>query len=283
LSDSDWRPNLFEYVDYRRYMAAYYEAAKPNVTAMSFRYLARRAGFSSPNFYKLVMEGDRNLSDRGAARVAKALELDSDERAFFLLLVKFDQATEPAERTRAFEQIAASQRFRSARRIDADLFEYLSRWYYPAIREMAARSDFVDDPHWIAGRLFPPITPDQARRALELLLELELLVRDEDGRFRRNDAALTTGHEVRSLAVAAYHQQMIGLAAESIGRFPVRWRDVSAQTFCVGATTVAELKDRVHQFRESLVELVESDDEPRLVYQLNIQLFPLSRVEEEDP
>ena len=57
-----WQPDIYNYLDYRQFIQAYYSAAKENTKSMSFRYLSRRAGFSSPNFIKLVMDGQRNLS-----------------------------------------------------------------------------------------------------------------------------------------------------------------------------------------------------------------------------
>ena len=69
---NEWRPDLFAYLDYRAWMRDAYEAGKAHISAFSFRYLARRAGFSSPSFIKLVMDGQRNLSVDGAQRVAKA-------------------------------------------------------------------------------------------------------------------------------------------------------------------------------------------------------------------
>lgn len=59
---SDWTPDIYEYLEYRIFLADAYQAGKENVSAFSYRYLARKAGFSSPNFIKLVMDGERNLS-----------------------------------------------------------------------------------------------------------------------------------------------------------------------------------------------------------------------------
>ena len=62
---ADWHPDLYTYLDYRAYLRDYYEAAKEHTTYMSFRYLSHRAGFKSPNYVKLVMDGDCNLSSKG--------------------------------------------------------------------------------------------------------------------------------------------------------------------------------------------------------------------------
>ncbi len=126
-------PSVFEYLDYRAFMRDLYAAKKSESAKFSFRFFARKAGFSSSNFLKLVMDGDRNLGPTAIERVASALKLDKDESAFFADLVAMNQAQTVSERNRAFERVAANRRFRAARKLDGPLFEYLTRWYYPVI------------------------------------------------------------------------------------------------------------------------------------------------------
>ena len=274
---TDWKPNIFEFLDYRAYLQAYYDAAKENLPAFSYRYFARRAGLSSPSFLRHVMRGERNIGNT-AENFARALELNEEETRFFTLLVEFDQAESEREANQAYEKLAASRRFRSARRIDHAMFDYLSHWYYPVIREMVAREDFREDAAWIASQLMPSIEPEQAEEALDVLLELGLLVRDEDGGLHRGESSVTTGHEVRSLAIANYHRQMLGRAGESIELIPREYRDLGAMTVCISPATIRELKKRVHEFRELLFEICERDESQEVVFQINTQLFPLSKL-----
>jgi uncharacterized protein (TIGR02147 family) len=175
---NDWKPDIFTYTDYRSFLRDYYLAAKAHHPRFSHRYFARRAGFTSPNFLKMVMDGDRNLGKERVDAVADALGLDVEERHFLAHLVAFNQPDTHAERNRYFDRIAATRRFRDARQLDGTYFEYLSHWYYPAIREMVGRADFREDPVWVAGQLLPAVKPAQAAAALEALLRLGLLQRD---------------------------------------------------------------------------------------------------------
>jgi uncharacterized protein (TIGR02147 family) len=279
---ADWKPDIFTYLDYRAWLRAYYEAAKEEMPVFSFRYFSRKAGYSSPNFLKLVMEGKRNLTEDSVARFTRALQLNPAEARFFEALVEFNQAQSAEEKNAAFERVTASRRFRNARRVEQGFFQYLSTWYYPTIRELAGRPDFREDPAWIAAQLLPPIKPAQAAEAMELLLDLGLLVRDDAGRIVRGDPSLTTGHEVHALAVGNYHRQMLQRAADAIELVPPAARDISALTVCISAELVPEFKRRIHTFREALLNLGDQDPDPRRVYQLNIQLFPLTG-EPEDP
>jgi uncharacterized protein (TIGR02147 family) len=273
----DWSPDIFDYLDYRKFMRDFYDIAQQHSRAFSYRALARRAEISSPSFLRHVMRGERNLA--GTTRqVAGAFGLEGAAASYFEALVAFDQAGTNEERNQLFERIAASRRFRSARRLGDAMFTYLSRWYYPVIRELTASPAFQEDPAWIAGQLLPTITPEQAAEALQTLTSLELLVRDEAGRLVRADSSITTEHEVRALAVGNYHRQMLTRAGESIELVPREWRDLASMTVCVSPDTIREIKARVHAFRELLFDLCERDEQPSVVIQINSQVFPLSRL-----
>jgi uncharacterized protein (TIGR02147 family) len=273
---SNQLPSVYEYTDYRAFLRDHFAACKASKPFYSHRYLAKKAGFATSNFVKLVMDGKRNLGAQALAGLVKALQLTKDEGAFFGDLVALDQAESLAERNRAFDRVAANRRFRQARRLEGPLFEYLRYWYFPAVRELSARADFVDDPAWVAKQILPAITTRQAKAALETLERLGLLVRDERGRLVRGEPSLTTGHEVRSVVVPAYHRQMIEQAGASVDRVPPEERDVSALTVCIRQESLDELKQRIRRFREDLLELCDRETEPERVYQLCVQLFPLS-------
>ena len=204
-----------------------------------------------------------------------------DEPGSFADLVAFNQARSAAERNAAYERLSGFKRYRQAHRLDLAHAAYHSTWYLPAIRELAARRDFCSDPAWIAARLRPPIASVEARRALETLQSLGLLVPDESGRLRQGDALVTTGAETASLHIGNYHRTMMERAAASIDEVPAKERDISSLTLCVSAGGARRLKERIARFRRELLELSELDDDPREVVQVNFQLFPLTDCGEE--
>ena len=279
----EWAPDIYEYTDYRMFLAAYYKAAKENTRSFSYRYFSRKAGYNSPNFLKLVIEGKRNISSDSIGRFSDALKLNASQKRFFRYLVEFCQAETVEEKNTAFDKVASSRRFRQAKRLERAYFLYLSRWFYVAIRELSARPDFQDDPNWIATQLLPTIKPSEAQQALDALTELGLLVEDEDGRLTRGETSVTTGHEVRSLGIANYHRQMLQRAAESMTLVDQRYRDISALTVCISPEAIAEFKERIHSFRETMLDLGDRDENPLCVYQLNLQFFPLTRAHEDFP
>lgn len=59
---------VYGYLDYRAFLADLYTAKKAR--GFSYRSFSRRAGLSSPNYLKLVIDGQRNLSAKMAERFA---------------------------------------------------------------------------------------------------------------------------------------------------------------------------------------------------------------------
>jgi len=272
---------VYRYLDYRAFLRDAYRDRKQHQRGFSYRWFSRRAGLSSPNFLKLVIDGKRNLTVASARRFAAAFDLNVTETAFFCDLVAFNQARSPAEKNEYYERIRASRRHREVRALDHHEFDYFSRWYYPAVRELVACKGFRDDPAWIARRLVPPITPAQARHALELLTKLGLLRRDADGTLRQGEMLVSTGPEVRSLAVGNFHRQMMERAAASIELVAREERDISGLTVALSDEACRRFKQRIVELRAELLQLSAAETEATRVVQLNFQLFPLATTEEE--
>lgn len=271
-----WRPDIYTYLSYRAYLGDYYAAAKANQPHFSYRYFSRRAGFSSSNFLKLIIDGKRNVSPESVDKIAEALSLTAEEHRFFAQLVELDQAPDQEARAQQMEAIMATRRFLEARPLDGLTYAYLSKWYHVAICELIAHHAFRNDPAWIASQLRPAISAAQAAQAIQTLLDLGLVV-EQDGVLRREDAMLDAGHEVTAVGVREYHRGMLELARASIDTVPAPQRDISAMTVCIPAALVPEVKRRLQTFREQLMSFCEDHEQRDTVYQLTMQLFPLSQ------
>ncbi len=279
---TDAAPDVHRYLDYRAYLRDFYAHKKAGPRAFSFRAFSRRAGLKSPNYLKLVMDGDRNLTPAMATRFASACGLEADAADYFVDLVAFNQATTSAERNAAYDRLKSHRRYRSVHRLELAHADYHATWYLPAIRELAARKDFEADPTWIARRIRPRISEAEAERALKVLGQLALLVEGDDGRTVQAEALVSTGPETRGLHIGNYHRGMMARAAASIDELPPEKRDISSLTLCLGAERLAELKARIQRFRRELLEMSVEEQDPKEVIQINFQLFPLTDCASED-
>ncbi len=273
--------DVFDYLDYRAFLRDYYLDRKDR-RGLSYRGFSRRAGLRSPNYLKLVIDGARNLTSEMAGRFAAAAGLKDDAADYFVELVRFNQARSTTERNASYARLTGFRGYRKARPLELQHAAYHSTWYLPAIRELAARRDFIEDPAWVARMLRPPISKGEAARGLTVLFELGLLVRGEDGAVTQGEPLLSTGRETRGLHIANYHRMMMEHAARSIDDVAVTERDISSLTLCLGPDGLALLKERIQRFRRELLEISTLEDDPRQVVQVNFQLFPLSRADSEE-
>jgi uncharacterized protein (TIGR02147 family) len=274
--------NVFEYLDYREFLRAFYQAKKATEYGFSYRAFSRRAGLRSTNYLKLVMDGERNLTPEMANQFARGCGLEQQAADYFCELVAFNQTQNTAERNRCYERLSRFKQYRTIHRLDAAQAAYHSTWYIPAIRELVARSDFSEDPKWIARTLQPRITAEEAERALGTLSSLGLLTRDEAGRLRQSQPLVTTGAGPLGHHVVNYHRAMLERAAEALDSVPRDEREISSVTLCVSQDVMLDLKERIREFRRELLQVAELGGAPERVVQINFQLFPLSEKQEND-
>lgn len=271
-------PDIFAYLDYRAFLAEWFQWRKSENPRFSHRLFARLAGQRSPSLLLSVIDRQRNLTPTTTAAFGQAMKLNDEQQGYFEALVELDQGATDELRNAAWDRVAATRRYRAAGKIEGEAFRCLSHWYYAAIHELAKEPDFEADPAWIARTLRPRIKLTEARQALEELCSLGLLRADPDtGRLHQADASLVTAHQVAGLAVHNYHRGMIGLAADAIEAFPAAERHLLGLTVAVPAALLPVLKAELNAIQARLLNLCDSAPGPvDRVYQLNLGLFPLS-------
>lgn len=267
---------VFGYTNYRTYLRDLFEAIRRESPEFSFRSFSRIAGFGSPSFLKLAIDGKRNLSAASVEKVVRALKFNQPEAEFFRNLVQLNQAKGIEQKDHFARQLLKSRAYRQQHPLTEAQHRYYSRWFLVPLRELIRTQAFREDPAWIARALQPPITPTEARVGLETLLELGLVTRGADGRLAQADAHVSTGDEVASATVSRFHQEMIRKGSEAIELHARERRDISALTVSVSEAKAAEIKVLLQKFRKELVALVATEESPANVFQLNLQFFPLS-------
>lgn len=308
MSDQEAPPTVYAFLDYHAYLQAWWEASKRRQGRdLTYQRFGDDAGCTRAAAHN-VFSGKRHLSVELAYSFADAMRLNEEETEFFVELVRLknaqDRAREAPDRDRRWEceqevrrswKILVSRRgYREVSEIDAGAAEYLSRWYYPAIRELALLPEFHADPGWIAQTLEPRIRPDQAAEALELLVSLGLLERDASGACRATTAALRTSDEVISHAVRSLYDQVFKeLSPRAIDAFTADERELGLSFIAPPDALLPEIKRRMVAFRREISALcnealaaepdrVAQGEAPapygpaRQIFLLGLQFFPLS-------
>jgi len=267
-------PSVFAYSDYRAFMRDAF-AEKKASCRFSWREFAKRAGYASPVFLKLVAEEKSSLSADGIERVGLALGLTDKEQEFFRLLVPFTHETNNAKKQKLFGEMRHIAALCKNRIIEANLYDYYKEWYHSVIRELAPN---VSSESEISKLLVPKIPTPQVKASLALLLKLGLLEQDSKGKYRQTNKHLTTGENISSMAVRKHHENMGVLAVSALENISKEERDISGITMGLSKEGFEALKAELANFRRKIKEIAaQSEKEEESVYRINLQLFPLSK------
>jgi uncharacterized protein (TIGR02147 family) len=273
--------NIFEYSDYRQYLADYYSKKKTSNPGYSHRVFARQAGLSSPSHLLMIINGARNLSLKTIPKFAEGLKLSSKEKRYFELMVLYNQTDDLQMKAKCFSEILTLKgSLKALHNLEKEKFDFLSKWYVVAIYVLVDLKDFNPDPAWIIKRLGGALTIAQAKNALENLQKLGMLKPDAARGYRQISGAVTVADNTRSMAVFNYHQSMIRLAAEALKKNHQNQREMNGATIAIPVEKLSEIKEKIRAFRKEINQLASSFEQPDQVYQLNIQFFPLTVLEE---
>jgi uncharacterized protein (TIGR02147 family) len=276
--ESSNKPNIFEYDDFKIYLKDIYNYLKKTEKKFSYRSFAKKAGLSSHSFYEKVIEGRSKMSADSIAKFSKGLDHSSAEHEFFGILVNFNQAESLDSKKRYLTMMQNNKRYRTIRELEVDQYEYFSKWYYPAVRELVLHSGFKEDPEWIAKTLMPKITEKEAEGALALLFSLKLIQRGENNKIIPHKGILASAKQVHSTSILNFHQNMLDRASKAVEDFPTPLRDNSCIVFSVDEENIDIIKKKILRFRRSLISTcaTKKSDYDR-VYQMSIALFPLTK------
>jgi uncharacterized protein (TIGR02147 family) len=267
---------IFEYTDFRDYLKAFLADAKLGNPVFSHRFLAQKLGLSTPNLILLIVKGQRNLTSTVRFKLSDFMKHTRKEALYFEHMVAFAQAKTHEERNAQYASMLNLKRAINVAPLEMQQYEYYSNWYNPIIRELVVAPDFSGDFKTLAKTVSPPITPDQVRRSVELLLELGL-IRKNGKRYKQSDPLVSTGPVADSIAVANFHRKTAFLAAESFDRHTRQERTITSCTITLSEEHFKFLKQDMADLRKRALELAEEPITGNKVYQVNMQLFPVSK------
>lgn len=268
--------NIFQYQDYRKLLVALIEQRKQDRKTFSYRWFSQKAGLKSPNFLNLVVKAKRHLSANSLEKVIEIFQLNKEESLFFRHLVNFNKAKTLSEKEHFAQQLVRIKKFQNEYPLSKDQFEYYAKWHHVPIRELLTLAEAPQSAEEIALALTPTVTLIEVQEALEKLHSLELIEKRKNGWLVRKES-VSTGHKFSDFGVVQFHKKMLALASDSLDRFPAPEREISSVTLGLSDETFKCIKKMIEEFRSQLIALAEDDKNKERIYQINFQLFPLSK------
>jgi uncharacterized protein (TIGR02147 family) len=258
----------FQSTDPRLFLSAELTRRIQKNPRYSMRRFAQALGLSH-TVLSLVLSGKRPLSKKAANQVSDFFGLDAEKRE---ALIANRKSESPKKVTRADQY----------QQISLDTFSVISDWYHFAILSLLDIGGSKIEARWISVRL--GISEIEAKLAIERLLRLGLLERVTEGSRKGEWKAgkpLDVKNTSSTLATRKFHRQLLERAVESMEHDAYELRELSSMTMAIDPAQVPYAREKIRIFRDELTAQLEKRGQPKQVYNLNIQLFPLSKTEAE--
>lgn len=266
--------DLFSFFDFHEYLKADLNERKVKNPRFSIRAMAAKLELNSSTLTRIFNE-QRKISKKLLPKFIKFLGLRSKEAEYFTCLVGFCQAKSERERMAAYQELVMLRNGRT-KDIPESRYAFYEKWYYSALRELLRFFPFTGDYHALGRMLDPPITMQESKRAINLLLGLGL-VDQVDASYTARDSNISTGEIWHGMAVQRFHLDTLTKAIEALQRIPRHERDFSTMTMCYSSEGYKKVRELLKHTREELTRIEEGDRDHNRVYQINMQVFPFSK------
>lgn len=283
---SNSAPQVSDYMDFRLYLSSFFDY-KRKLTASDIRpynYAAfsAAANIKSPNYLKMIIEGRRNLSDEMVLKFAKALGLNKEATEDFELLVSYGQSTDPADRNMFLKKLSEHrvQAKLKSGEIDKKTWEKIPNWAAWVIYAMVDQEGVKYDTKTLKELLRGKASEDEIEQALQSLFTSGELVQDpETLEVRKAHTLIESAEDVPVALVRKLQAQLMYLGLESLYQDAANEREFGTLTLSLTKAEFEEIKFKLRQMRKQINKdnsIARTSSKGEKVYQLNIQLFPVT-------
>ena len=280
-------PELSQYMDYRKYLGDFYaykrEQTKKDIRPYSYQMFSAAANIKSPQYLRLIIEGKRNLSIDMVAKFAKALNLQKEQTEELKNLVNYTQATDPSERNRYLKELMekrVNQKIKSGE-IDSKAWEKVPGWVAWILYSMVDQKNVTFETAQLKQLLGEKATLDEIQDALKKLLDAGELVRDPaTGAIKKARPLMENADNIPVALVKKLQAELLYLGMESLFQDDPTEREFGTVTLSLTEKEFEEIKFKLRQMRKSMTKdnsIARSHSEGDRIYQLNIQLFPVTK------
>ncbi|HSQ42318.1 MAG TPA: TIGR02147 family protein [Fibrobacteraceae bacterium] len=267
---------IFEYTDYKEFLRDALIDRKSKDPRFTHRSACAHLGLHTSNYLLLLSQGKRNLNDDMARRIADYFRLPALETEYFMWMQRFGQANVAPDKEFYWHQMLSCRVKSQTCDIQDSQYEYYSRWFNPVIRELVSIPGIKWDSRSLSKVLKPKVPAVQVRHSLALLERLGFISKQGNG-WTKSAPSVATPPAVRSASVYRYHQDLITLASSALAKEPGTTRNFSSVTLDLNAEEYKTLVLMLSKFRQDALGVCGSRGDSDRVYQLNLQLFPVSR------
>jgi uncharacterized protein (TIGR02147 family) len=255
--------SIFEYHDYREILGDW-------MKKRSLRQIGKILGVS-PSFLSLVLRNKRNFSHELTDRWANEMGLKPDERTFLHKLVNLAGSPDLQYKKDAYRKLKKCKPYETVNQEDHRIHEYLSNWYFVAIREMATLPGFKLDAKWIQSRLLYRVSIANIHKALRFLIKNGFIKQGEQKEIKARGA-------VFRLAQAEFHEQMAKLGLQSFFETEKEMRKLLGKTITLTEDQFKAANALIEQTLQAIQTMADApkNELNQRIFHFLVMQFPLS-------
>lgn len=244
------------------------DAKQAQNKSYSLRAMARDLEMA-PSTLSLVFKGKRQLPKKNLEKAIEFLEMSPVDESLF--------RENYFRRKTKLENIKISEHYLKRVMVDENHYNILSQWEYYGVLTLAECDDFCSDHMWISKRL--GLRKERVDEVVRGLISAKLLEKNLAGEYRLTQGPLRTTEDINSKALKTSHLETLDIGKEKLENTAVELRDYSSMTVAIDPSKLSEAKSIIREFRQKMGSLLR-DGQKTEVYQMAIQLYPLTQIGE---
>jgi len=261
-------------MEYQDIIISEFNYRKGANSAYSLRSFARDLGLS-PSRLSEIMSRKGELSPSSAGLIALKLGLKNKEINVFKSLVTLkSKIAGESDKKIALEILGQSDHAESFRMIDDSTFSLIAEPEHIEILVAMELDQYDGSSAFLSHNLKMSI--EHVDACIERLQKAGLVIKSQN-HYLPNSGYITTTQDVPSKALRLSHKLTLKKAMDSLDEVSIELRDITSMTMAIDVDKIPEAKELIKDFRRNLSKLLSKDQKKNQVYNLNVQLYPISR------
>lgn len=176
------------------------------------------------------------------------------------------------------DKITVSSEYQNRYILDDSQYKAIAEWEHYAVITLMETEDFESSVEFISERL--NISIMRTETVLRNLEIAQLIEKNEVSEYVLLKGPLRTTEDISSKALKVSHKETLDMSKSKLDEVEIELRDFSSMTVAVDPKNLSEAKTIIREFRKKMASLLR-DGEKKEVFQLAIQLYPLTNTKKE--
>jgi len=212
-----------------------------------------------------VIKNKRPLPLKFGLNVAELLCQNANERSLFLESLYLNKTS--------LDEIKISEDF-TQYLLDESHAKVVAEWEHFTALELFDLEDFIFSPENVSHKL--GISIERALTVMENLMTTKLITINQNG-YHRTHQKIRTYEDIPNKALIDSHLETLEIGKAKLIEVDLELREYSSMTIAMDLSKLKEAKTIIREFKMKMNELLR-DGKKTEVYQLAIQLYPLTKI-----